>query len=158
MAYSGPAFADVAAFFQKHAPDPEADRTVTAKVETAADLADLLTGQLRKVHALAPARPMGWQALTCAADVGEALAKAMRPAGPGPGAFMPAPGGLIEIPVIISADSAPGTDMEKRPRHPPLRAGAGGARLRKVLQASEAFLVLGAQRRPGLAVRQPERV
>lgn len=82
-----------------------------AAVVTAADLAALLTGQLRLVHALSPARPGGWQELTCAADVAGTLAAIIGASAdevPGPG-FLPPACPLVSIPVIISPDSAPGT-------------------------------------------------
>jgi len=86
---------------------------VTAEVATISDLADLLTSQLRKVHALAPDRPAAWQQLACAADVAEALASVTREsagAAPSPNPFIPLPAApLINIPVIVSEDSAPGT-------------------------------------------------
>jgi hypothetical protein len=79
---------------------------------TVQDLAGLMTNQLRKVHALAPDRPAGWQQLTCAADVAEALAAVTREADKAAPRrdFIPPPAApLAGIPVIVSPDSAPGT-------------------------------------------------
>jgi hypothetical protein len=111
-------FGDVAAFCRTYAPDPDADRTVIAEIETIADLAGLLTDQIRKVWDLASDRPPGRQELTCAADVAEGLVTVTREAEQ-PGAVQLPPGALrwhaqqmsclIDIPVIISPDSAPGT-------------------------------------------------
>jgi len=85
----------------------------TAEVTTAGDLAALLTDQLRLVHMLAAGRPKGWQQLTCAPDVAEALAGIIREADeadPRPREFTPPPAfPFPDIPVIISPDSAPGT-------------------------------------------------
>jgi hypothetical protein len=107
---STPSFAELADLCRKYAVTEE--NVVTAEVAIVQDLADLLTKQLRKVHALAPDRPGGWQALTCAADVAEGLAAVTResaPAHPSPPDFMPPAPRLAEIPVIVSEDSAPGT-------------------------------------------------
>lgn len=90
---------------------------LTAGVTSIADLADLLTGQLLLVYRLSPDRPRGQQELTCAQDVAEALREITRPR---PGEFVPPPAignwfyppsvvPLIDIPVIVSQDSAPGT-------------------------------------------------
>lgn len=104
-------YADLAELRARYAVTEE--NIVTAEVATISDLADLLTSQLRKVHALAPDRPAGWQQLTCAADVAEALASVTREsagAAPSPNPFIPLPAApLINIPVIVSEDSAPGT-------------------------------------------------
>lgn len=104
--------ADLAAFCAKYAvTEPN---VVTAEIATIADLADLLTDQLRKVHSLAPDRPKGRQELVCAADVAEALAEVAREperTAPDPDPFMQAGavGNLINIPVITGPESAPGT-------------------------------------------------
>lgn len=54
--------------------------TETAEVATADDLAALLADQLRMVHMFSPDRPKGWQQLTCAPDVAEALTAVIREA------------------------------------------------------------------------------
>jgi hypothetical protein len=92
--------------------------TETTGIATASDLADLLTDQIRRVWEGSPGRPMGRQELTCAADVAEGLVTVTREAEQ-PGAAQLPPGALrwhaqqmsrlVDIPVIISPDSAPGT-------------------------------------------------
>ena len=84
-----------------------------AAIDTIGDLAALLTDQLRMVHIFSPKRPRGRQDLLCAPDVAEALANVIHEkddADPRPAQFIPPPAfPLIDIPVIISPDSAPGS-------------------------------------------------